>query len=220
MSDDADEAEHDRPLAQVTDQRGKGEERRREPEHAEHRERRPLELGRGHAPDEPVDDPEDLQQRAGAEEQRHHADDQSREPREPGEIGGAADGFGHEAPDAGLAREVAGVLVGGLGGEAEPDHRDEHVRHHEQEDPEGHRAREHHTAGGDVAVDGAEAGVDEWGVGARPLESVARVDDALREPRLLRLEAVGGAGDATGIGLVVARRRFPRGLHRVTVDQV
>ena len=109
---------------------------------------------------------------AGAEEQRHHADDQRREPREPGEVGGAADGFGDEPPDAGLARQVAGVLVGGFGGQPEPDHRDEHVRHHEQEDPERHRAREHDTAGGDVAVDGAEAGVDQRGVGARPLEAV------------------------------------------------
>ena len=139
-------------------------------------------------------------------------------PREPREVRGAADGLGDEAADAGLPRRVTGILVHRLGCQPEPDHRDEHVGHEEEEHPEGHRAREHDAARRDVALERAEPGVDQRGVGARPLEAFARVHDSLREPRLLRLEAVGGAGDATGISLVVGR--FPRGLHRATVDQV
>ena len=115
--------------------------------------------------------------------------------------------------------QVTGILVGRLGRDPEPDHRDEHVRHEEQEDPERHRAREHDAARRDVALERAEAGVDQRGVGARPLEPFARVHDALREPRLLRLEAVGGAGDATGIGLVVASADSPVGSTAPTVDQ-
>ena len=60
-----------------------------------------------------------------------------------------------------FARQVTRILVGGLRRKPEPDHRDEHVRHDEQEDPECHRAREHDAARRDVVVEGSEAGVDE-----------------------------------------------------------
>ena len=114
--------------------------------------------------------------------------------------------------------------VGCLGRDPEPDHRDEHVRHEEQEDPERHRAGEHDSAGGDVAVDGAEPGVDEGRVGARPLEPLASVLDALREPRLLVFSLAGRAVvRATATGCLASSgagfRRFPGGLHRATVDQ-
>ena len=159
--EDPHEAEQEGPLTQPVEQPDEQQPDGREPEHGEHRHGRLLELRRNHAPDEPVHDPEDLQQRASTEEQRQQTHDQRGDPREPREVGRAADRLRDEAPDAGLACEVPGILVGRLGRDPEPDHRDEHVRHEEQEDPECHRAREHHTARGDVTVEGPEPGVDE-----------------------------------------------------------
>ena len=72
-----------------------------------------------------------------------------------------------------LARQVGGVLIGGVGAESEAHHDDEHVWHHEQEEAECHRAGEDPAACAHVVLDATEGNVDDGDIGAAAFEFVA-----------------------------------------------
>ena len=67
-------------------------------------------------------------------------------------------------------RDCARVLVGRVGGEADADDEDEHVRHEEQEDAERDRARDHRSSGARVVLPRPEADVDPLRAGTSRLE--------------------------------------------------